>query len=222
VLQIVGRYEYMPTIRNKSPRIDNSSQAVSQVLILARKQGILRARDLDGISIPREYLTRLVRRGQLERVERGLYRIPGAEVGEHHTLAQVAKRIPRAVVCLLSALRFHNLTTQSPAQVWIAIDRKARRPVVSDLPLRVVRFSRPALTVGSKTYALEGVPVQITTPAKTVADSFKYRNKIGLDVALEALREGWRERRFDLDELWEMARVCRVTNVIRPYLESIV
>jgi predicted transcriptional regulator of viral defense system len=211
----------MPTIRNKPSHTLSGSQRMSQVLALARKQGLLRARDLAIAGIPREYLTRLVRLSQLERVQRGLYRIPGAEVSEHHTLAQAAKRIPGAVVCLLSALRFHNLTTQSPAQVWIAIDRKARRPVVSDLPLRVVRFSRPVLTVGSKTYVLEGVPVRVTTPAKTVADTFKYRNKIGLDVALEALREGWRERRFSLDELWEMARVCRVANVMRPYLEAI-
>jgi predicted transcriptional regulator of viral defense system len=212
----------MPTIRNSAPHTHNGSQTISQILVLARKQGILRARDLDVVRIPREYLARLVRRGQLERIGRGLYRLPGAEVGEYHTLAQVAKHIPGAVVCLLSALRFHNLTTQTPAQVWIAIDRKARRPVVSDLPLRVVRFSGPALAAGTENHVLEGIPVQVTTPAKTVADCFKYRNKIGLDIALEALRDGWRERRFSMDELWAMARVCRVANVIRPYLESIV
>lgn len=219
MLQNVGRYKYMSTIRNSLSNAPIDSTAVNQVLALARQQGILRSRDLDEVRVPREYLTRLVRRGQLERVARGLYRLPGAEVGEHHTLVQVAKHIPRAVVCLLSALRFHNLTTQAPTQVWIAIDRQARRPAVSDLPIRVVRFSGPALAAGIENHVLEGVPVQVTTPAKTVADCFKYRNKIGLDIALEALREGWRERRFSLDELWAMARVCRVANIMRPYLE---
>lgn len=209
----------MPTIRNGLSNAPTGSPAINQVLALARQQGVLRPRDLDVVRVPREYLTRLVRRGQLERVARGLYRLPGAEVSEHHTLVQVAKHIPGAVVCLLSALRFHNLTTQAPTQVWIAIDRKARRPAVSDLPLRVVRFSGPALVAGIENHVLEGVPVRVTTPAKTVADCFKYRHKIGLDIALEALREGWRERRFSLDELWAMARVCRVANVMRPYLE---
>lgn len=211
----------MPSKRNKSLPANSGSQA-NQVLALARKQGILRARDLGTVGIPRVHLTRLVKRGQLERIGRGLYQLPGAEVGEHHTLAQVAKRIPSAVICLLSALRFHNLTTQAPGQVWIALDWKARRPAISDLPLRVVRFSGPALEAGIEAHLLEGVPVRVTTPAKTVADCFKYRNKIGLDVAIEALREGWREGRFSLDELWQMARICRVANIMRPYLEAIV
>jgi predicted transcriptional regulator of viral defense system len=189
---------------------------------MARKRGLLRPRDLDAHEIPREYLTRLVQRGQLERVARGLYRLPDGEFSEHHTLAQVAKRVPNAVICLLSALRFHNLTTQAPGQVWIALDPKARRPTAPDLPMRVVRFSGPALEQGNEIHLLEGVPVRVTTPVKTVADCFKYRNKIGLDVALEALRQGWRERRFSMDELWQMARVCRVTNVMRPYLEAII
>ncbi len=211
----------MPTKSNTPPAARTGSLA-GQVLSLAGRQGLLRPRDLRAQGIPREYLRRLTRRGELERVGRGLYRLPEAQWGEYQTLAQVAKRIPDSVVCLLSALRFHNLTTQAPREVWIALDNKARRPQATDLPIRVVRFSGPALAQGQRTHRLDGVPVRITTPAKTVADCFKYRNKIGLDVALEALREGWRERRFTQDELWQMASVCRVTNVMRPYLEAIV
>lgn len=193
-----------------------------QILTLAREHGPLRPRDLIARGIPHTYLARLHERGQLERVGRGLYQLPDAVLSEHHTLTQVGKRIPEGVVCLLSALRFHQLTTQSPTKVWVAIDYKARLPVAHDLPVRIVRFSGPALSHGIELHMLDGVQVRITTPAKTVADCFKYRNKIGLDVAIEALREGWRERRFTMDALMAAARVDRVANVMRPYLESIV
>jgi predicted transcriptional regulator of viral defense system len=212
----------MPTIRNTRSSNGTGSKPIRQILALARRQGILRARDLAAVGIPREYLTRLVERGQLERIARGLYRLAEADVSEHHTLAQVAKRVPEAVICLLSALRFHDLGTQAPAEVWIAIDPKARRPALGDLPIRVVRSSGRALEAGTEAHTIEGVAVRVTTPAKTVADCFKYRHKLGLDLALEALRDGWRKRRFNLDELWEMARVCRVANVMRPYIEAIV
>ena len=141
---------------------------------------------------------------------------------EEHALAQVATRIPRAVVCLLSALRFHELTTQVPHEVWIALSEKARRPRLDFPPLRVVRFSGRALTEGIETHRIEGTDVRITSVAKTVADCFKYRHKIGLDVALEALREAWRQRRLTTSELDHFARVCRVSRVMRPYLESLV
>jgi len=153
---------------------------------------------------------------------RGLYTLSKRDLTANHSLAQVCKRIPHGVVCLLSALRFHGLTTQMPAEVWIAIDRKARRPAVGDLPVRIVRFSGAALREGVEEHRIEGITVRVTNPAKTIADCFKYRNKIGLDVALEALREGWRERGFSMDELWKYARLCRVANVMRPYLEAMV
>lgn len=210
----------MPTKRNISSQ-RTPPDGAKRVLALVRLKGILRARDLQSQGLPREYLSRLVKQGQLKRVGRGLYQLLDAKISEHHSLTQVAKRVPGAVICLLSALRFHGFTTQSPTQVWVALGSKARRPTAPDLPLRIVRFSGLALTQGTKTHQLEGVPVRITTPAKTVADCFKYRHKIGLDVALEALREGWRERRFTMDELWQMGRVCRVANVMRPYLEAI-
>lgn len=210
----------MSTKRNKrrKPSIPGPSE---RVMTLARTTGLLRTRDLDQQALPREYLTRLLRQGQLERVSRGVYRPVDMPVTEHHTLAVVAKRVPGVVICLLSALRFHGLTTQAPVDVWVAIDRSTRWPAVNNLPLRVFRFSGPAYRQGIERHVIEGVTVQVTSPAKTVTDCFKYRHKIGLDIALEALRQGWRERRFTLDELMEMARVCRVANVMRPYLQAI-
>lgn len=191
------------------------------VLRLLRRKGIVRASDLERYGIPRVYLTRLCQKGLVERVGRGLYRLARAETSEHITLAEAAKLVPNGVVCLLSALSFHGLTTQIPHEVWMAIDVKARRPKVAGVPLRIVRFSGKALTAGVEIHRIDGVPVKITCPAKTVADCFKYRNKIGLDVALEALRECRRQRRCSLEDLWHYAKICRVANVMKPYLEAI-
>ena len=155
------------------------------------------------------------------RVGRGLYVARGAKPTEHHSLAQASKRMPNGVVCLLSALRFHDLTTQSPFEVWLAIGEKSRLPKQANLQLRIVRFSHKALTYGVQDHRIEGVSVRVFTPAKTVADCFRYRNKIGLDVALEALRDCKRKRKATMDEIWKAAKVCRVANVMRPYLESI-
>jgi predicted transcriptional regulator of viral defense system len=136
-------------------------------------------------------------------------------------LVTAATRIPHGVVCLLSALRFHDLTTQNPSEVWLAIDRKARAPVQHELPLRIVRFSGRARIEGIEKHRIDGVPVRVYSPAKTVADCFKYRRKIGTDVAMEALRDCWRSGRCTMDDLWRYASVCRVTNVMRPYLEAV-
>lgn len=197
------------------------SSNTAKILELARRFGVLRPRDLDRYDIPRRYMSRLYQKDLLERVGRGLYTIPGAESTEHHSIVLVSKHIPRAIVCLLSALQFHNLTSQSPYQVWIAINRAARHPRAPELPIRIVRFSGVALTEGIEDHVLEGVKVRVYGIAKTVADCFKFRNKIGLDVALEALRECLRERRCTSDELWHYAKICRVANVMRPYLEAI-
>src|SRR5690242_16765955 len=192
-----------------------------RTLQLARELGVLRPRDLAKHGIAREYLTRLTQAGLLERTGRGLYVLTDAELTEHHSLAEVAKRVPAGVVCLLSALRFHNLTTQAPFEIWLALPPSVRRPRLDWPPLRVMRFSGPALTEGVEEHIVEGVPVRVYGVAKTVADTFRYRNKIGLDVALEALRETWRERRATMDELWRYAKVCRVANVMRPYLAAL-
>ena len=195
--------------------------AAEKLIDLVRSQGLIRSRDLLSLGIPRISLTRAVRRGQLERLGRGLYGLPGREVSAHGSLAEVARRVPRGVVCLLSALRFYGLTTQAPFEVWLAIENKAMAPKLNYPPLRIVRFSGAALTDGIEEHVVDGVTVRITCVAKTVADCFKYRNKIGLDVALEALREAWREKRMTSDELWRYAQVCRVANVMRPYLDSL-
>lgn len=193
----------------------------NQVLELAQ-QGLLRVCDLTSRGLHPEYLRRLYQKGLVRREGRGLYIAADAEISVHYGLAQVAKRVSHGVICLLSALSFHEIGTQLPHQVWIAIDRRAAKPKTQFPPLRVMRFSGAALTEGIETYQIEGVPVQIFNPAKTVADCFKYRNKIGLDVALEALKECILDRRTTMDDLWHFAKVCRMTNVMRPYMEAIV
>ena len=188
---------------------------------LTRKRGTLRASELSAHGIARVQLTRLVAAGELERVARGVYALPTHAPGEHVALTTVAQRTPDAVFCLLTALRFHNLTTQAPFEVWIAIANKAHLPRLAWPKLCVVRFSGAALTTGIATRMVDGVPLRITDVAKTVADCFKFRNKIGLDVALEALREAVTKRRASVDEIWRAATVCRVTTVMRPYLDSL-
>ena len=170
-----------------------------------------------------QVLTRLVRRGAIERVGRGQYRFSHGPISEHQTLAVVARAVPDGVVCLLSALSLHGIGTELPAQVWLAIPRGARPPTkVHYPPLRVVKFSGKAFTEGIETRRIAGQPVRVYGVAKTLADLFKYRNKIGLGVALEALREAWRERRFGMDDMDRYARICRVERVMTPYLEALV
>jgi predicted transcriptional regulator of viral defense system len=199
-----------------------AKSTIQQVLRLVRKAGVLRPRDLDAHGIPRQYLVRMCKSGQLERPDRGIYVVSGAGGGSRQSLAEVCKRIPQGVVCLLSALRFHELTTQEPFQIYLAIGTKARLPKINYPPLRIVRFSGPALKTGIETHILQGVRVPVTVPACTVADCFKYRNKIGLDVAIEALRDCWRQKRATMDELHRAALSRRMVNVMRPYLESLV
>lgn len=183
-------------------------------------RGLARSRDLEAAGTSRPAIRRLVGAGQLRQVARGLYAPAGFETTEHHGLAAAAALVPEGVVCLLSALQFHHLGTQAPFEVWLAIGTKARKPTVTDPPLRIVRFSDRALRDGVETRAIEGIAVKVTTAARTVADCFKYRNKIGLDVALEALRE-YRRARRSMDDLSRAARVVRVFNVMRPYLEAV-
>lgn len=198
-----------------------ASQTEQHVLKIVRSAGAIRPRDLDRHGIARKYLNLLFHKGLLDRVDRGLYACRDADVSAHVGLAQVAKRVPHGVVCLLSALQFHDIGTQSPHEVWLAIDPKARRPRVGYPPLRVVRFSGDALAKGIERHRIEGVQVKVYNPAKTVADCFKYRNKIGLDVAIEALRDGLRSRKCTRAQLWQYAKICRVAEVIRPYLAAL-
>ena len=192
-----------------------------RLLALTEQAGFVRPKDLEHRKIPRVYLQRLVARGELVKHGRGLYGLPDAEVTEHHSLSQACKRVPHGVVCLLSALSYHGLTTQTPFEVWMAMDRRAWMPRVEEPKLHIVRFSGAAMTSGIEKTTIEGVSVRVFGVAKTVADCFKYRNKVGIDVAMEALRDAWRQKRCTMDALWRHAKVCRVANVMRPYLEML-
>ena len=192
-----------------------------KIIELTKQMGIIRPRDVEKEGIPREYLLRMYRNGDLTRVARGLYALPDTLTSESISLAEVAKRVPNAVVCLISALQFHGLTTQIPHGVWIAIENKKWEPGFDYPPLEVVRFSVRPFNFGVEEHEVDHVLVKVYSPAKTVADCFKFRNKIGLDVAMEALRETWRNQKATMDELWEAAKVCRVANVMRPYLEAV-
>lgn len=193
-----------------------------QVIDLVRSQSVIRPRDLKEHGLPKDYLYILAREGIIDRIGRGLYHWPDSDLGRHQSLAEISKLAPKAVVTLLSALNFHNITTQNPHQIWLAIDRKGWRPEISYPPVRFVTMSGKALQTGIETHLIDGVPIKVFSPAKTVADCFKFRNKIGLDVALEALREGWSARKFTMDELLKYAEVCRVNKVMQPYLEALV
>lgn len=198
------------------------STARQQVLKLAGRRQGLKAKEVIEAGFHTQVLTRLVAEGQLERTARGIYRRLHKQPTEHYGLVMVSVAVPQGVICLLSALQFHGVGTQNPWQVWVAVDRRARRPSLKYPPLRVVRFSGDALTQGVETHRLEGRPVRVYNLAKTIADCFKYRNKIGLDVAMEALREAWRERRVTMAALEQYAKICRVQRVMRPYLEALV
>ena len=195
---------------------------IEQTLELVRQMGVLRPRDLAAHGLSPEYLRRLEQRGLVQRSSRGIYFAFDADLTENHSLAEACKRVPHGVICLLSALQFHNFTTQWPFEVWMAIDVKARLPRVAYPPLRIMRFSGEAFTYGIEEHWLEGVLVKIYSPAKTVADCFKYRNKVGTDVALEAMNDGWRKKQYTMREIYYAAKACRVERVMQSYLEEMV
>lgn len=192
-----------------------------QVLDLASQKGLLRTSDLDAIRAPRVVLTRLTAAGLLEKVGRGLYRLPGTQGSEFESLATVATKVPQAVFCLLTALQFHELTTQLPRQVWIAMPRGSHPPRIDYPPIKMVQFTSDVYTAGIEEIERDGVRLRVYSVAKTVADCFKHRNKIGLDVALEALKDARASSKASVDDIWHFAKICRVANVMRPYMESI-
>ncbi len=201
--------------------MNDVERSYQRVLELAAERQIVRPRDLKALGLASVVLTRMVRKGLLERLGRGLYSLPNRPLPEHGSIAEVARKYPGGTVCLLSALRVHNLTTQSPFEVWLAIPNKARAPKSTYPPLRIIRFSGLALTEGIEACPVDGTTVRVTNVGRTVVDCFKFRNKIGLDVALEALQEAWQAKRVRMDELWRYAESGRVANVMRPYLESL-
>ena len=187
---------------------------------VVERAGVARTRDLEAAGLSRVAVRRLAEAGKLERVSRGLYVLPKRGRATS-SLVIAARRVPNGVVCLLSALQLHGLTTQLPREVWIAIGTRDRRPKTDGVRLRVVHFSPASLRAGVQARKVDGGTVRVFSPAKTIADCFKYRNKIGLDVATEALREGLRRRVCTVDELWRYAKVNRVATVMRPYLEAL-
>jgi predicted transcriptional regulator of viral defense system len=195
---------------------------VEHILQDAKKRGLIRPRDLEAQGIPHSYLQQLYEQGALIRSGRGIYMLSDWEPSETLSLAEACSRVPAGVVCLLSALRYHGIGTQDPRQVWMAIHPKARRPSVDYPPLRIVRFSGPALEMAVEEHpSPEGV-LRVYEPARTIIDCFRYRNKVGLDVAMEALRDAWHSRKVTMDDLWHYAQALRMRTVIKPYLESLV
>jgi len=199
-----------------------SNNAENAIIKMARKTGVVRAREIRKAGLHPEYLRKLCKSGYLIRTGRGLYVLADGNFTEHHSLAEACKRVPHGIVCLLSALSYNEIGTQNPHQVWMAIDRATRKPKVDYPPIRIFRFSGPSLKEGIEEKKIEGVSVRVYNPAKTVADCFKYRNKVGTDVAIEALKDCWHSRRCTIDELVYYARICRVRNIMQPYMEAIV
>ncbi len=194
----------------------------TRALDLLKSRGMLRLRDFIAADIEPETLARLVRDEQVIRPARGLYQLPDTQIDAAYMFAEAAVLVPKGIVCLISALQFHELTLQMPSSVWMAIERSAWRPTISYPPIRFVRFSGWAMTEGVETYPIQSRKVPITNPARTIVDCFRYRNKIGLDIAMEGLREGIRQRKCTADQLWQYAKKARVWTVMRPYVETVV
>jgi predicted transcriptional regulator of viral defense system len=218
---VLGNYIYLPSFWYNDRQADMSESRIHKLLHLAAEQQIVRAKDAADLGVPRNYLGRLVQRGLLQKVRRGLYTSPQFSGTEHTSLVEVSYQLPTGIVCLLSALRFHNFTTQSPHEVWMAVGQKAWAPKISSPSIRLVRLSGQALHFGVEEHRIAGTIIRVFNPAKTVADCFKFRNKIGIEVAIEALKESGRTKKATMDELWAAAKVCRVANVMRPYMESL-
>jgi len=192
-----------------------------RILDLLGQKGMLRASDLDGTGVPRVVLTRMMANGQLQKTGRGIYRLPDCQSSEHESLVTIASKVPQAVFCLLTALQFHELTTQLPRQVWIAMPRGSHTPRIDYPPLKMIQFAGDAYSEGIEIIERDQVKLRVYCVAKTVADCFKHRNKIGLDVALESLKDARAQKKATADDLWRFAKICRVANVMRPYLEAV-
>jgi predicted transcriptional regulator of viral defense system len=194
----------------------------ARILELARRQRLLSAADLRSHGWSPQLLLKLHRTGQLQRVTRGLYSLPGIEVTEHQSLVEVCGRVPKAVVCLLSALQFHEIGTQLPHEVWIALPEATQTPAIDYPPLRIARLRGKAYSEGIENIVKDGSTIRVYSLAKTITDCFKFRHKVGLDVALEALKDAWRQRKLNIDDVTRYAEINRVAQVMRPYLEAVV
>lgn len=193
-----------------------------QVIDLVKALPVVRPKDLVEHDLPKDYLYILSQEGVIDRIGRGLYQWPDKGLGREQSLLEVCKKAPKAVVALLSALNYHNMTSQNPHEIWLAIERKSWKPYISYPPVRFVTMSGQAMHSGVEIHNVDGAVIKVFNPAKTIVDCFKYRHKVGLDVALEALKEGWAARKFTMNDLVKYAEICRVKNVMQPYLESLV
>lgn len=194
---------------------------ISTALKIVKERGMIRPRELEEYGIARAYIQRMVARGLLIRVARGLYRTPDLDFSINISLAEAGKKAPNGIICLLSALQYYGLTTVAPHVVWMAVERTSKTPRIDWPPMRIMKFSGQAFDAGVEEAIVDNVHIKVYNPAKTVADCFKYRNKIGLDVALEALRDCRRQKTCSIDDIWKFAEIDRVSNIMRPYLESI-
>ena len=204
---------------SESITVMNLSQ---RLLEIAAEKKLIKPKDLTAAKIPTVYLSRLVKQGKLLQIGKGLYSLPDTLLDENQSLLEVQHIVPKGVLCLLTALQFHNLTTQNPFQVWLAVDRNAAIPRIRLIQNRIFRMSGEMFNAGIEEHQVEGGTIRVYSPAKTVADCFKYRNNIGLDVAMEALRDTWRKRLITMDELWRFAEINRVTKVMFPYAQMLV
>jgi predicted transcriptional regulator of viral defense system len=218
--QNVGSCVHMPTFCAILQGMNNAhkKQPAKEVL---KVPALFRPGEIEHHGISKNRLRGMIRRGEVERIERGLYRLASAPISEFESIAMVCARVPGAIICLLTALRVHEIGTQSPREIWIALDRKARKPVRMGTRVRIVRFSGPMLGYGIETRDFQGVRARITSPARTVVDCFRYRNKIGLDVAKEALSDALRSKKATRDEILRAAEACRIQTVIRPYIMAV-
>ncbi len=193
-----------------------------RILELARDRRVLRAADVRALGWQPQLLLRLLQAGKLQRVARGIYSLPDVEITEYQVAQEVCQRVPKAVLCLVSALQFHEIGTQIPHEVWIALPEGSQTPALDYPRLRIARLRGAAYSDGIETVITHGAPIRVYSVAKTVTDCFKFRNKIGLDVALEALKDAWHQRRITMAEVNHFARINRVERVMQPYLEIVV
>ena len=193
-----------------------------RILDLAQRQRLLSAADVRAHGWSPQLLIKLEQSGKLQRVTRGLYSLPDGPITEHHSLIEVCRRVPKAVVCLLSALQFHEIGTQLPFEVWIALPEATQTPTLDSPALRIARLRGEAYSEGIETLVEHGSTIRVYNLAKTITDCFKFRHKVGLDVALEALKDAWRQRKLDMDQVTHFARINRVEKVMQPYLEAVV
>ncbi|HQO08755.1 MAG TPA: type IV toxin-antitoxin system AbiEi family antitoxin domain-containing protein [Clostridiales bacterium] len=192
-----------------------------KIIDLIKKKGVVRAKEAEVAGTERIYLTRMVTKGLIVRVARGLYGLPGADFKGYDSYVEVAKKVPSGVICLISALSFHNVTTQISGKIHIAVQNNTWKPQIDSVDVKYYSFFGDSYSYGIEEHKIKNVVIKVYSPAKTVADCFKFRNKIGIDVAVEALKEIIRGKKASIAEIYEAAKVCSVNKVIQPYMESL-